>query len=145
MARRRRSWKTKSGIEVRSGWEKRVMDALTASGIGYDYEARRFSWSETIAGARCSACSATTCVVTRYYTPDLFFENGVIVELKGKLTPRNRKIMKAVREEHPEIDLRIVFQRDNKMGTKKWHRYSDWAEWLGIEYAIGDIPKEWTE
>lgn len=143
MSRRRREWKTTNGISVRSGWECRELNRLIAGSVPFEYEAERFPWYETVAGVSCEECGSSRCGVVRYYTPDVFLKDGPVVELKGKLTPRNRKIMVGVKKAHPDLDLRIVFQRDNKLGTKKWHRYSDWAEWAGFEYAIGSIPEAW--
>lgn len=75
------------------------------------------------------------------YIPDwtVLTPNGVIyIEAKGYLRPEHRRKLVAVKKQHPEKDLRIVFYSKNK-------KYIKWAEKNGIRYAISDIPKEWLK
>lgn len=55
--------------------------------------------------------------------------------------------MIAVKNQHPEIDLRIVFYSDGKIGpTRKdgtWLKQSDWAVKNGFKFSIRKIPEEW--
>ncbi len=57
-----------------------------------------------------------------------------------------RKLI-AVKQQHPEIDLRIVFYSDGKCGPKRkdgtFMRQSDWATKYGFKWAIKTIPEEW--
>lgn len=57
--------------------------------------------------------------------------------------------MIAVKNQHPSIDLRIVFYSDGKIGpTRKdgtWLRQSDWAVKNGFTFSIRKIPDEWFE
>jgi hypothetical protein len=53
--------------------------------------------------------------------------------------------MLAVKESHPDKDIRFVFQANNKIHPKSVTRYSDWAEKHGFKYAIGEAPKDWFE
>lgn len=80
----------------------------------------------------------------RKYRPD-FKIGRFIIETKGRWTPADRKKMGLVIEQNPELDIRMLFQRDNTITKKSKIRYSDWCEKRGITYAIGKVPKEWIE
>jgi hypothetical protein len=60
----------------------------------------------------------------------------VYVECKGYLRPEHKAKMVAVKKQHPEIDLRILFYASNQKNIR-------WAEKNGFRYAISKIPKEW--
>jgi predicted nuclease of restriction endonuclease-like RecB superfamily len=84
----------------------------------------------------------------RTYTPDFVLEwkgHKRYIEAKGYFSARDRKKLLLVRDQFPGIDLRIVFQRNNKLSRKSKTRYSDWAERHGFTYAIGSVPKEWRK
>ena len=55
--------------------------------------------------------------------------------------------MIAVKEQHPDIDLRILFYSDGKVGSKRkdgsFLKQSDWATKHGFKYAIRTVPEEW--
>lgn len=51
--------------------------------------------------------------------------------------------MRFVKQQHPEIDLRMVFAKDNKMNKHSKTTYSTWAKKLDIPYSIGSIPQGW--
>jgi predicted nuclease of restriction endonuclease-like RecB superfamily len=74
------------------------------------------------------------------YVPDFRITDGdgvFFVESKGYLRPDNRRTMLAVRDQHPALDLRLLFQRNQKLGSRSKTRYSDWAEQHGFSYCIG--------
>jgi hypothetical protein len=79
----------------------------------------------------------------RKYKPDFVLQNGVIVEVKGRLTLADRQKMVMVRDQHPELDIRFVFKTDNWLTNAKKNKYSDWCEANGFQYAFGAIPKSW--
>lgn len=86
--------------------------------------------------------------VVKNYFPDfkLSFRNGacIYIEYKGYLRRDDERKLLAVKQQHPDIDLRIVFQRDNRL-TGRRMRYSDWAIKHGFRYAIGEVPSHWFE
>jgi hypothetical protein len=88
-----------------------------------------------------------TVIKHKNYRPDfpLYFPDGHVrlIEIKGYLRPDDRAKMKMVKEQHPDIDLRIVFQKDNKLNAQSQTTYTQWARKLDIPYAVGHIPKEW--
>ena len=78
------------------------------------------------------------------YTPDFIVETldgDFIVETKGFFRRDNMRLMKAVAEQHPDRDIRMIFQRDPKYSKRM--RYSDWAEKYGFAWSIGKVPKDW--
>lgn len=81
------------------------------------------------------------------YVPDfvLEFKDGrkLYIETKGYFDDQARKKMEAVKKDHPDIDLRIVFERDNPIRKRAKSRYSDWATKHGYVFAIGAVPEEW--
>jgi Autographiviridae endonuclease I len=60
------------------------------------------------------------------------------IEGKGYFRPESKRKMVAVKKQHPELDIRIVFYSARKRDIK-------WAEKNGFPYAIGRIPLEWLE
>lgn len=62
----------------------------------------------------------------------------VFIETKGHLRREDKAKLVAVKKQHPEIDLRILFYAPNKTNGK-------WAERHGFKYAFSTIPKEWLD
>ena len=57
------------------------------------------------------------------YSPDFLLPNGVYLECKGYWDSIDRRKVKNVVEQHPEIDLRMVFQAPyNKISKKSKER-----------------------
>lgn len=84
--------------------------------------------------------------VQRKYIPDFVVttNNGrrVYIEVKGYLRREDEEKLLAVKRQNPDIDLRIVFAKDNKLVGRK-SRYSDWANKHGFKYSIGEVKGEW--
>lgn len=81
-----------------------------------------------------------------------FHGRKIYIETKGNgrsFDQQSRKKLIAVKEQHPEIDLRLVFYSDGKIGPKRkdgtFMRQSDWAIKHGFKYSIKEIPKEWLD
>ena len=112
--------------QVRSGLEKRIRTDLEEQGIPFKYEPCSFSY-----------------ITEHKYTPD-FLIGSTYIEIKGRLTATDRKKLVAVRNINPDLNLHILFQRDQpiRKGSKTY--YSDWAKKNNFIFAIGEeIPKEW--
>lgn len=127
----------------RSKFEARLGEQIKESGVKYKYEDESFNYYDKVPNGVCHSCGEKDCFTERYYTPDFFLENGIILEAKGKFTPANRKKHLAVRELHPELDIRFVFMRDNWLSKKHTIKYSEWCEQHGFEYSVSRIPEEW--
>lgn len=117
---------------TRSMFEARVLSHLIEKGVPYEYEQTVLKYVEP--------------AHNRKYTPDIKLPNGIFVEVKGKLDADDRKKMLLVREQHPDLDIRFLFMRDNKLTKASNTTYSAWSEKNGFKYAIsadGLIPEEW--
>lgn len=86
-------------------------------------------------------------ILTRNYVPDfvLSFDDGrkIYIETKGHLRQEDRAKMLAVKNRHPDLDIRIVFSKDNRLNKRARSRYSDWAKRHGFPYAVGTLPTDW--
>lgn len=67
----------------------------------------------------------------------------VIIETKGWFRADDRTKMRAVKKDNPHIDIRLVFDKDNKLGKGSTMTYSQWSDKYGFPYSIGNPPKEW--
>lgn len=86
-------------------------------------------------------------VLYKNYEPDFVvtLEDGTkfYIEAKGHFDRDARSKMIAVKEQHPDKDIRLVFESDNYLYRGAKWRYSDWAERNGFMYSIQDVPKDW--
>ena len=81
----------------------------------------------------------------RTYTPDFILTNGVIVETKGKLEPKDHAKHLFIKLQHPDLDVRFVFQRPHdKINKGSKTTYAMWAEKYGFKWASRVIPEEWV-
>ena len=94
----------------KSGLEEKVSDLLCELGVDYEYESKSFPYT-----------------IQHLYTPDFILPNGVVLETKGYWRPEDRRKVKQVITENPDIDLRMVFQDPYKKISKKSKTtYSKW-------------------
>ena len=78
------------------------------------------------------------------YTPDFLLHNGIIVETKGRFLPADRNKHVLIKKQHPELDIRFVFNNSKaKINKRSKTTYADWCEKHGFLYADKDIPDEW--
>lgn len=116
----------------RSGLEKRVADDLLSRGTPYLYEKLKISYSVPQRQAT--------------YTPDFVLENGIIVEAKGVFDTQDRAKHLLVKEQHPELDIRFVFQRGNQpiyKGSPTTH--GAWCDKHDFQWAEKLIPPAWAK
>lgn len=140
---RLRTYTTERGIVVRSKFEAKILEDLDSRGVEYEYEAHTFNWHDKVRG-QCEDCGSKDLYVERWYTPDVFLPNGLIVEIKGKFAPIDRRIQLGIRELHPELEIRLLFQRDNTLSKNSLTRYTEWCIKNGIVALVGDsIPEDW--
>lgn len=133
MARSR--WKKKHGkLTLRSGLEKRTAEYLESNKIPFEYETLTI---EYVVPAK-----------THKYKPDFILDSGIIVEAKGRFDAATRQKMAYVIEQNPDLDIRLLFMRDNTISKSSKTKYSDWCEKRGIKYhvsAAGEIPEDWIK
>jgi hypothetical protein len=81
----------------------------------------------------------------RKYTPDFILENGIIVEVKGKLEPKDRAKHLLVQMQYPELDIRFVFQRPfDPINKGSPTTYAKWADKHGFKWAKLVVPEKWA-
>jgi hypothetical protein len=115
----------------RSGLEIKNAKLLEAAGVEAEYEKHVIRYRKPAAILR--------------YTPDFVLSNGVVVETKGLWVTADRGKLKLIREQHPEIDIRMVFSDPNRKISKvSKTTYADYCDALGIPYAKKLIPLEWA-
>ena len=85
--------------------------------------------------------------VESVYTPDFILPNGVIIETKGWFKPEDRRKMLAVKRDHPDLDIRLVFQQPlNTLTKDSKTTYAAWAEKHGFPWSdVHHIPPEWFQ
>lgn len=118
--------------KLRSGYERKIRKCLEQKEVDYGYESMVIEYTVPESNHK--------------YVPDFILPNGVVIEAKGYFDSAARKKMAMVVEQHPELDIRILLQRDNTLSKKSKTKYTDWAKKRGIKCAVspqGLIPEEW--
>ena len=114
-------------MTLRSGYERTVDMQLRRSGVSYENEDIKIPYT--------LFCN---------YNPDFhLIKSNIFIETKGRLLPEDRRKHLAIKEQHPNLDLRFVFMYANRKmpGAKMTHE--TWAIKNGFKYAVGEIPREW--
>jgi hypothetical protein len=85
-------------------------------------------------------------VIEHNYTPDWRIPGtNIIIEAKGYFTTEERAKMLAVKEAHPDLDIRLIFQDGGKRLSKTSNTtYGMWATKHGFTWAQGPIPFQWV-
>jgi hypothetical protein len=111
----------------RSGLEAAVANQLIELGAAFEYETNKIPYQ-----------------LDAKYIPDFILENGIIVECKGRFTSEDRRKMRLVKEQNPELDIRFVFTRSSsKINKGSKTSYGDWCTRYGFKYADKLIPEGW--
>ena len=114
----------------RSGLEERIAQSLTSKGVVFSFEALKIPYVKP--------------ETKHTYTPDFILDNGIIIETKGRWLLDDRKKHLLIRKQHPNLDIRFVFQNANaKISKGSKTSYAAFCEKHGIRYAHRDIPEEW--
>ena len=117
------------GAGYRSGLERRVQADLTKRGVGFLYEPGPIEYTKS-----------------HKYTPDIYLENGILIEVKGRFTSADRTKHLMIKRQHPELDIRFVFQAPyNTLNRRSKTTYADWCERHGFMWADNNIPQEWID
>ena len=124
----------------RSRLEKKVADQLEGAGIKADYESQWVKYTVPSREAK--------------YLPDFTLRNSnILIEAKGRFGgfrsdssgAQERQKLILLKEQHPELDIRIVFQDAKKpiyKGSKT--TYAKWATDHGFTWADrGVVPASW--
>lgn len=127
---RKSSMATARRLGFRSGFEGKIAKQLEEAGLNVEYETTKIKYSVPES--------------KHVYTADFQLPNGIIVETKGKFDPSDRKKHLLIQKQHPDKDIRFVFQNSkNKINKGSKTTYADWCNKHGFIYADKEIPKEW--
>jgi len=111
----------------RSGLEATIADQLKELGVDFEYEKQKIPYQ-----------------IDAKYIPDFVLPNGVIIECKGRFTSEDRRKMRLVKDQNPELDIRFIFTRSaSKINKGSKTSYADWCDKYGFMYADKLIPGEW--
>ncbi len=115
-------------MAFRSGLEEKVADLMVGLGVKYEYESTKIPYT-----------------IMHNYIPDFILPNGVLLECKGYWDSDDRRKIKNIVQQNPELDLRMIFQAPyNTISKKSKTTYSKYCEKLGIPWAsFTNIPIEW--
>ena len=111
---------------------------LKAAGLSFEYETDKIRY--------------TVPARTSLYTPDfkLIKLNGepMYIESKGLFETKDRKKHLLLRDQFPDLDIRLLFQRaSNRISNTSSTTYAKWADSKGITWAEcgrdGKIPEAW--
>jgi len=115
----------------RSGLEHKVSVYLTERKHKYGYECLKIEWED---------------LAYRTYTPDFVLNNNIIIETKGMFTAADRRKHLCIKKQHPELDIRFVFEnskRKLRKGAKS--TYGQWCIKYGFQYFDRVIPEDWLK
>ena len=119
----------------RSKLELKFEEIIKEFDVAYDYEVTKIPY--------------TIPESNHNYTVDWTFINGLLVETKGYLSDHKERYKYVLlKQQHPDLDLRFVFDNPNKLcgGTKMTH--AKWAEKYNFPYcSIRDVEqiKQWIK
>ena len=115
-------------MAFRSGLEEKVADLMVGLGVKYEYESTKVPYT-----------------IMHNYTPDFVLPSGILLECKGYWDSDDRRKIKNVVQQHPKLDLRMIFQAPyNTISKKSKTTYAKYCEKLSIPWAsFTNIPIEW--
>ena len=133
------AWNSKSKVRAnaikygyRSGFEHRISEQLKQQNINPQYETTVVKYTIPARDSK--------------YTVDFTLPNGILVETKGRWMPDDRKKHLLVKEQHPELDIRIVFQSaKSKLRKGSKTTYADYCDKHGIKWSEKTIPQSWID
>ena len=133
------AWKRKSKIRAnaikhgyRSGFEHKVSDQLKENKIKFEYETTVIDYIKP--------------ETNHTYTIDFTLPNGILVETKGRWVLEDRKKHLLIKKQHPELDIRMVFQ-SSKTKIRKGSKttYAMYCDKHDIPWAEKVIPESWLK
>mgnify|MGYP003335778867 CR=1 FL=1 len=112
----------------RSKLEEKVSDLLVELNVDAEYEAGTIDY-----------------VIKHKYLPDFRLPNGVHLECKGYWDDEDRRKVRNVKEQNPDLDLRMVFQNPfNTISKRSKTTYAQYCERIGIPWcSYNSIPLKW--
>lgn len=115
----------------RSGLEHKLSIYLDELKYKYLYEKVKIEWED---------------LSYRTYTPDFILNNGIIIETKGRFLAIDRRKHLAIKQQHPDLDIRFIFTNSrNKLRKGAKSSYGQWCDKYGFRYYDRIIPEDWLK
>ena len=120
--------KKKKTSKFRSKLEEDIADLFKELGVSYEYETAKIPYT-----------------IQHIYNPDFILSNKVHLEAKGYWSAEDRRKIKAVKRDNPDLDLRMVFQAPyNTISKRSKTTYAQWCERHDIPWTSwANIPLDW--
>lgn len=120
-------------IKFRSGFEEQAYKLLKIKKVGFEYEPK---------DGKITYIQPET---NHTYLPDFILRNGIYIETKGHLTLADRKKHLLLKEQHPDKDIRIIFQAPhNKIIKGSKTTYAKWCDKHGIKWGTLQYLHMWS-
>ena len=122
-------------VTLKSGLEEVVYHYLTNANCVFKYESLKVTYFQP--------------AIKKTYRPDFPIKGSFIIETKGAFNSADRKKMKLVKKQNPELDIRFIFSNaKTKIGKKSLTTYGKWCELFGFKYHCiqstkKPFPDEW--
>ena len=134
---RRRANKPLTSKEVglrygfRSGLEERIANELETESVEFEFEETKLKYVKP--------------QKTHTYTPDFYLpKQKIFIETKGLFTSADRQKMRLVKEQHPDKDIRFIFNNSrSRISKKSQTTYGMWCDKYNFPYADKHLPVEW--
>lgn len=119
-------------LGFRSGLEEAIAEQLKMLGVDAAYEPVTISYEPLLK--------------TRTYKLDFILPNGIVIETKGRFVTADRQKHKAIKDQHPDIDLRFIFSNcKQRISKQSKTTYADWCEKYGFKFADKTLPPAWVK
>lgn len=115
----------------RSGLETKFQTACEAKGWKLGYEQDKIKYVIPASN--------------HIYTPDFTVIKNVYIETKGLWVSSDRKKAALIKEQHPDITILYVLQRNQGITKKSKTTYLDWAAKNGLDACTFSDTTHWQD
>lgn len=131
MSRKSKPNKRPKKVVRRSGFEDRVELILKANEVYYQYEPIKLEYRLPSP--------------IHKYKPDFVYD-GIYLEVKGYLPYTDQIKMIAVKEAHPHLDIRFLFQKPHQLLPRRKITHAQWAIQHGFPWTdiVGFQANMWN-
>lgn len=125
-------WRSPDGREWDSQLEGLVALWMDAHSVEYLAQPHPISYVTKVRSGLCLDCQAGNVVQQHQYTPDFYVPQlGCYFEVKGFFRQGVRPAMQELMKQNPDLQLRFIFSRNNKLPLKRTPDYLTWAAHYG--------------
>lgn len=73
-------------------------------------------------------------------------DGSIIIETKGRFVTADRQKHLLIKEQHPNLDIRFLFQNSKaRISKSSKTTYADWCRKHGFQFADKVVPEEWLK